>query len=124
MMLRRALAVIIELVLLPGCPKRAEAPPAQIKSVRLLSDTPERETTDIPERRNDVEIDTREFERTPHVVATGETPLLALDGLSARLYGDEAGTQGFFVDNFILLEVLGDDGWVLDRVCVGFVTEG
>jgi hypothetical protein len=122
MMLRCALAVTILLVA-SGCPKRADPSPAKSHTVRLLSEAPEKETTQLTERRGDVEIDTRDHERTPRVVATGETPLLSLEGLSARLYGDEAATVGISVDNFILIEVLSDGGKVLDRVCVGY-TDG
>jgi hypothetical protein len=88
--------------------------------VQLLADTPERETSQIQQKREDVEIDTRDFERTPRVVATGETPLLRLEGARARLYGDAAGKEGFSVDNLILLEVLDEKGHVLNRGAVGF----
>jgi hypothetical protein len=88
--------------------------------VQLRADTPERETSQIQQKREDVEIDTRDFERTPRVVATGETPLLRLEGARARLYGDAAGKQGFSVDNLILLEVLDEKGHVLNRGAVGF----
>jgi hypothetical protein len=115
---RLASAVAISL-LLCGCPKRVESSSATPRSVRLIADTPERETTTIAELRKDLEIDTRDYERTPHVVATGETPLMTAGGLTARLYGDEAGTQGFSVDNFLLIEIVADNGKVLDRVCIG-----
>jgi hypothetical protein len=128
-MRRGTLAVAIEIaalsVALLGCPKRVEGgsssgPPA---AVRLIADTAERETTAITELRNDLEIDTRDHDRTPHVVATGETPMMSMDGRVARLYGDAEGTKGWSVDNFLLVEVLADNGRVLDRVVVGF-TDG
>lgn len=72
----------------------------------LLQETPERETTQIDERREDVEVDTRDFDRVPHVVAKGETPVLQLDGARARLYGDAQQQAGWSVDNFVLIEVL------------------
>ena len=91
-MRRGALAVAIEIaslsLLLAACPKRVDAvptgPPA---AVRLLADTPERETTQLNELRQDIEIDTHDHDRTPHVVATGETPLMSLENRGARLYG-------------------------------------
>jgi hypothetical protein len=127
-MRKGALAVAIEIaavsLLAAGCPKRVEGgsvgPPM---GVRLLADTPERETTQITDLRTDLEIDTRDHDRTPHVVATGETPLITLQNRGARLYGDAEGTQGFSVDNFLLLEVVGENGRVLDRMVVGF-TDG
>lgn len=90
------------------------------RAIQLLTETPERETTSIEAKREDVEIDTRDHERTPRVVATGETPVLQLDGARARLYGDAAATQGFSVDNCILLEVLDAGGKVVNRGVVGF----
>jgi hypothetical protein len=100
----------------PATPTRSGPP----RPVQLLAETPERETSQIEARREDVEIDTRDFERTPRVVATGETPLLRLEGARARLYGDAAGKEGFSVDNLVLLEVLDEKGQVLNRGAVGF----
>ena len=115
---RLVFAVAISIAV-SGCPKRVEGA-SEARTVRLIADTPERETTIISELRKDVEIDTRDHERTPHIVATGETPLMTARGLTARLYGDEAGTQGWSVDNFLLIEVVADNGRVLDRISVGF----
>ena len=106
-----------------ACVKQVPAPTTHSgppRPVQLLADTPERETSQIQEKREDVEIDTRDFERTPRVVAKGETPLLRLEGARARLYGDAAGKEGFSVDNLILLEVLDEKGHVLNRGAVGF----
>src|SRR5688572_10360987 len=106
-----------------GCVKQVPASPARPaapRAVRLLTETAERETAQIEAKREDVEIDTRDFERTPRVVATGETPLLRLEGARARLYGDAAGKEGFSVDNLVLLEVLDEKGQVLNRGAVGF----
>jgi hypothetical protein len=100
----------------PATPTRSGPP----RPVQLLADTPERETSQIAEKREDVEIDTRDFERTPRVVAKGETPLLRLEGARARLYGDAAGKEGFSVDNLLLIEVLDEKGQVLNRGAVGF----
>lgn len=122
MILQRAL-LLSALVVLTGCPKRVEEP--QVKSgppraFPLLTEAPERESTQIEERRSDIEVDTSDFDRTPRVVATGETPLLQLEGARARLYGDEAASQGWGVDNFVLLEVLDEQGRVLSRGNAGF----
>lgn len=121
----RVLAAVFGVVVLSGCPKRA--PPPKIgppRAYRLLADTAERETTQIEELRSDLEVDTREHERTPHVVAVGETPLLKLDGARARLAGDEGATKDWRVDNFILLEIVDDRGQILSRSAVGFVPDG
>jgi hypothetical protein len=122
MTLRKLLLAAVAASLL-ACVKEVPAPAPHSgpsRPVQLLADTPERETSKIPEKREDVEIDTRDFERTPRVVAKGETPLLRLEGARARLYGDAAGKEGFSVDNLILLEVLDEKGQVLNRGAVGF----
>lgn len=111
-----ALSLLACVKQVPETPTRSWPP----RPVQLLAETAERETSQIPEKREDVEIDTRDFERTPRVVATGETPLLRLEGARARLYGDAAGKEGFSVDNLILLEVLDEKGRVLNRGAVGF----
>ncbi|NVJ02136.1 hypothetical protein HV824_29005 [Myxococcus sp. AM009] len=90
------------------------------RAVRLLLDTPARETHTLTQLREDVEVDATEGERTPRVVATGQTPTLSLGGHRARLYGDAKGTLGISVDNFLLLEVLDARGQVTRRATVGF----
>ncbi|HYH99404.1 hypothetical protein [Hyalangium sp.] len=119
----RTLCLAVVAVSLLACVKQVPATPTRSgppRPVQLLAETPERETSQIEEKREDVEIDTRDFERTPRVVAKGETPLLRLEGSRARLYGDAAGKEGFSVDNLILLEVLDEKGQVLNRGAVGF----
>lgn len=81
---------------LGGCLKRVEPPlPASPRAVRLLVATEERETAQWPERRTDLTVDT-DFERVPHVVATGETGLLPAQNVEVTLAGDEAGTKSLF----------------------------
>ncbi len=108
-----------------GCAKliSAEPPPkpAPPRSVQLLSETGEKETEHFSERRQDVEVDTRDFDRTPRVVAVGESPLQRLQGSRAFLCGDEECNAGFAVDNFLLIEVLNEGGQVMNRVVVGQV---
>jgi hypothetical protein len=98
----------------------AAAPVVAPQAVRLLGATLEQETSALQTLRTDLEVDT-DFERTPHVVATGETGLLRADGARFTLAGDEAGTREVFVDNFILLEVLLPDGRVAAKVVLGYV---
>jgi hypothetical protein len=122
-MTARKLFLTVVAVSFLACVKQVPTTPARSgppRPVQLLADTPERETSRIQQKREDVEIDTRDFERTPRVVATGETPLLRLEGARARLYGDAAGKEGFSVDNLLLLEVLDEKGHVLNRGAVGF----
>lgn len=104
-----------------GCPKRVETAsgPAP-KAVQLLTETQERETDKWPDSRADIEIDTTDHDRTPRIVAKGETGVIETKGARARLFGDADGKEGFYVDNLILLETLSLDGKVLDRAAVGF----
>lgn len=117
--MKRALLATLALAL-AACPKNT-APAVSPHGIRLLAATPERETTRIAEVMPSLEADTDQ-ERTPHVVATGETPLLDADGAEFLLAGDEGGTLGFSVDNFLLLETLSEDGKRLGRAAVGFVS--
>jgi hypothetical protein len=120
--LPRALLAAAALLTVTGCPKRVE-PGAESRGPRhfqLLPAAAEQETTLWANKRQDVEIDTRDFERTPRVVALGESPLFRLEGSQARLFGDAAGTLGWSVDNFVLIEVLAENGKVLHRAAVGF----
>ncbi len=118
-MTKQSLALLAALSL-TACPKNVEVKPVERKVVRLLASTPERETTAIEQVATQLEADTDQ-ERTPHVVATGESPLLQADGADVFLSGDEAGLQGFAVDNCILLEVLSEDGKRLGRAAVGYL---
>lgn len=124
MTVARTAPLLVAALLITGCPKRVpedavpkSGPP---RPFQLLAETPERETTQIEELREDVEVDTRDFDRTPRVVAMGETPILELKGARARLYGDAEMSQGWSVDNFLLLEVLDESGKVLSRANAGF----
>ncbi len=108
------------LLLLSACPKNIDARPVERRAYRLLALTAERETTAIKQLAEQLEADTDQ-ERTPHVVAVGETPLLSAEGADVVLAGDEAGLEGFAVDNCILLEVLSDDGRRLGRAAVGYL---
>jgi hypothetical protein len=108
-------------VLAASCVHHVEAgAPVAPQAVRLLGATLERETSALKELRTDLEVDT-DFERIPHVIATGETGLLRADGARFTLAGDEAGTKEVFIDNFILLEVVLPDGRVTARAVVGYV---
>lgn len=103
-------------MLRPPEPERAPGPP---RAIQLLAQVPERETTKLSEQRFDVEIDTHDWDRTPRVVASGETPELRLEDARARLFGDAAGKAGWTVDNVLLLEVLNARGEVIQRAVVG-----
>ncbi|HEX8436488.1 hypothetical protein [Archangium sp.] len=117
----RKLALVAVAVTSLSCVKQVPTGPSgPARPYPLLKETEERETESLKEKREDVEVDTRDFERTPRVVARGETPLVKLSGARARLYGDAEGTRGFDVDNFILLEVVDGSGRVLNRSAVGF----
>jgi hypothetical protein len=118
---RLGLSVLFGLAL-AGCPLRVpeqQAPPRPPRPLQLLAHAPERETSQLADQRVDVEIDTLDWDRTPRVVASGETAYLRLDGARARLFGDADGKLGWSVDNVLLLEIVGQRGDILDRAVIG-----
>ena len=119
--------LLLVVIFLSACPKNVDVKPAaERRGVRLLALTAERETLRIKEVASQLEADTDQ-ERTPHIVAVGESPLLSAQGADVWLAGDERGTVGFSVDNCMLLEVLSDDGKRVGRAAVGYLnglTEG
>ncbi len=104
-------------------PPPGELPAGQPTAVLLVPETAERETSSFTTLRQDVEIDTHDYDRTPHVVAYGESPPMQSEGAAVKLYGDKDGTQGIDVDNFVLLELFDTSGNLKDRAAVGF-TDG
>jgi len=119
------LALLLSLLWLdvfPRCGTRP-TPPRPPRVVKLLAGAEEKETTARTEAREDVEFQNAEQGRTGFIVARGESPVLERGELEARLYGDEALSRGFEVDNVILLEVLDLSGKVTARAAVGF-TDG
>ncbi len=118
-----AIATLAAALLFSACAHRPAPPPVATapRPVPLFADTEERETSEIDATRDDVEVDTRDFERIPRIVAQVETDLLELQGARARLYGNAEGTSGWSVDNFVLFEVVDETGRVLSRGNAGFV---
>jgi hypothetical protein len=109
---------------LGGCPRRVPGERGQqgeVRAFQLLADSPERETSQRESIRQDVEVETPDFERTPRLVAVGETPFFRLEGAHARLFGDKDGTLPWAVDNFVLLELFGVDGKRVGAVAVGYM---
>jgi hypothetical protein len=121
--MRRALLCLLPL-LIAGCPKSQHAvtptwhgPPQAFK---LLSETPEAETATRADKRTDLFVNTDTGEPIPTVVAVGEVGPLNRQGRRVRLFGDEAGTQGWSVDNFLFIEVIGPQGRIRNRIAIGF----
>ena len=110
------------LLAVAGCVK-APVPPSYsgpAKAFKLLSDTPEAETSTRTTRRNDLIVTVENGEPVPAVVATGQIASFNRQGGSVRLYGDEAGKEGWSVDNFLLVEVVNAKGVVVERAAVGY----
>ncbi len=121
--MRRALAFLIPL-LAAGCPK-SQAPALPVysgppKAYQLLQETPEAETATRAHKRQDVYVTVENGEPVPYVVASGEMGPVSRHGATVKLYGDEAGQEGWSVDNFLLLEIGNASGTVRHRVAVGF----
>ena len=122
---RRSLVAVLTSASLfaTACAHSIDRPPLQSgprRAFRLLGAVLERETSRFPNKRTDVEVDTRDYDRTPRIVAVGESPKFRLEGAHVRIYGDEAGTQGIAVDNFILFEVLDETGKRIHSAVAGF----
>jgi hypothetical protein len=118
--------LVLSVLLLASCvkaPPPTELPAGQPTAVMLVEETAERETTQWASVREDIVIDTTQYDRTPHVVAFGETPVLQSEGAQVRLYGDKEGLKGWSVDNVLLLELFDASGNLRDRTAVGF-TDG
>jgi hypothetical protein len=115
------LLIVSAVVLLPSCARRfPEGRSGPKRAYQLIRQTPERETAQLKEKRDDLEVDTPDFERIPRVVASHETGVMELAGARARLYGDQDGSMGWGVDNFLLIEILDAKENILDRAVVGF----
>ncbi|MGC4122713.1 MAG: hypothetical protein QM765_50705 [Myxococcales bacterium] len=90
------------------------------KAFKLLNETPEAETLTRVEKRSDLFVTVENGEPVPFVVAVGEVPNLNRQGGAVKLYGDEAGKEGWSVDNFLFIEVLNAKGVVVGRGVVGY----
>jgi len=104
-----------------GCVKRVpKQPPLPAhRAVKLLVGVPERETSQLTEQLKDLEVDTHDMDRTPHLVESGETAVIELGQARARLAGNAAGTEPWSVDNFLLFDVLDASGKRLSSFVVG-----
>ncbi len=110
--------VVLTLAACAGTPSAGPVDPP--KPVKLMPAAAEAETGSRTARRTDLDVRTETGERQPLVVSKGETaPLRIPPGVRVFLAGDEAGKEGFEVDNFVLFEVV-EDGKVGHRFVVGF----
>lgn len=120
----RFLVIALSSAFLVSCAKQQtavrpkfEGPP---KAYLLVERAEEMETEQRSERREDLYVSTESGNPIPVVVTTNLIGPISLDGGRAKLYGDEAATSGWSVDNFMLLEVLDLSDRVLDRMAIGF----
>lgn len=106
---------------LTACLKRVPTQPKvpAHRAVKLLINVPERQTSELTDLVKDLEVDTHDMDRTPHLVESGETPMIELGGARAKLAGNEAGTEPWSVDNFLLFDVLDANGQRLNSFVVG-----
>jgi hypothetical protein len=117
--LRTLLAAALALSL-TACLKRVPKPKVpEHRAVKLLLEVPERETAQLTDLRKDLEVDTHDMDRTPHLVEAGETPVIELGSARARLAGNAEGTEAWSVDNFLLFDVLDANGEHLSSFVVG-----
>ncbi|MBQ4335180.1 MAG: hypothetical protein IJC63_07400 [Myxococcaceae bacterium] len=100
----------------PEAPRFTGAP----KAFELFQAIPEAETSRRAEQRRDLYVNTASGEPVPYVVGRGQISDFNRQGGRVRLFGDAAGTLGFSVDNFVLIEIARPDGVLLQRVAIGF----
>ncbi|MGI5862835.1 MAG: hypothetical protein ACOX6T_12360 [Myxococcales bacterium] len=122
--MNRALWLTALALALAACPKQQGAtrpsysgPP---KAFKLLSTTEEAETRSRTEKREDLFVRSESGEPTPVVVAVGQVGPISRQGARVQLFGDEAGTRGWEVDNFVLLEIGDEKGEIRKRVAIGY----
>lgn len=118
--MRRLLPLL--LLAAAACPKARPLPnyKGPIRSVKLMDKVEEAETASFKEQRPDIEVRTRDAVVHPSVMGVVTTdPVKLLPGMRATLAGDPDGRTGFYVDNFLLIEVMKGDR-VVERSAVGF----
>lgn len=121
---RAPLTALALALALAACPKQQDAarpsyagPP---KAFKLLSAVEEAESASRLEKREDLFVQSETGAPTPVVVAAGQIGPLSRQGARAQLFGDEAGTRGWEVDNFVLLEIGDEKGEIQKRVAIGY----
>jgi len=122
-MRRLPLALLSISGLLTGCPKaqsavRLRAPDGQ-KVLKLLSQARVQAGAPLEKRADLLALD-GDGVSVPAVVAAGTVGPLSRHGATVKLYGDEAGQEGWSVDRFLLIEATDARGQVIDRSVVGF----
>ncbi|HEY3448063.1 MAG TPA: hypothetical protein VGK67_17025 [Myxococcales bacterium] len=116
------LAASTLLFLAAGCAKGGARPSyaGPPKAFKLLTEVPEAETGTRLEKRSDLFVTVENGEPVPFVVAVGEVPNFNRQGGAVKLYGDEAGKEGWSVDNFVFIEVVNAKGVVVGRGVIGY----
>lgn len=119
---RWLLAMSVALPLI-ACATHTVTPPrftGAPQAFELLKAVPEAETSQRKEQRKDLYVNTASGAPVPFVVGQGRVGPLDRQGGRVRLYGDAAGTQGWSVDNFILIEIARPNGVMIHRIAIGF----
>jgi len=112
--------LVAAVALFTACPKAVPKANVAAQAVRLLPATLERETEQLTQTLPEYRFMSDSYDGTAHVVATGETDVLLADDADVTLTGDQAGKEGFNVDNVIILEVTTPEGKLVNRVAVGY----
>lgn len=113
----------IALLSLMGCAAHAPQAPrfsGAPQAFEVFKAIPEAETSRRQEQRRDLYVNTASGEPVPFVIGKGTVGPLNRQGGRVRLYGDAAGTLGWSVDNFVLMEIARPDGTLIQRVAIGF----
>lgn len=93
----------------------------EVKTLKLLSAVARQQTASYrSNQRKDLAMQTSRWDKTPSIMVEDSTDTLFLDKPhKLRLAGDDEGKKGWRVDNFVLIEVLDQNGAVTARKVVG-----
>ena len=98
----------------------------EVKNMKIVSAVARQQTKAFHgNQRKDLAMQTSSMEKVPSIMTEEKTEILFLDKpRKIRLAGNEEGTKGWKVDNFILVEVMEPDGRVTSSKIVGKVMSG
>lgn len=93
----------------------------EVKNLKLVSAVARQQTASYrSNQRKDLAMQTGRWDKTPSIMTEETTDILFLDKpRKLKLAGDDEGKKGWRVDNFILIEVLDQNGAVTARKVVG-----
>lgn len=98
----------------------------EVKSLKIVSAVARQQTSAYrSNQRSDLSMQTKKWDKKPSIMTEETTEILFLDKpRKIRLAGDEEGRKSWKVDNFILIEIMDQNGTVTGRKVVGRLDSG